>query len=91
MFEECIGLISVTIPDSVTVIGKEAFFHCEKLTSITIPSSVTEIGNMALWGCNELTDIYIDQPQNDTLFANASVPDGCKIHWNSRGPESGSV
>ena len=91
MFEECIGLISVTIPDSVTVIGKEAFFHCEKLTSITIPSSVTEIGNMALWGCNELTDIYIDQPQNDTLFANASVPDGCKIHWNSTGSGSGSV
>ena len=89
MFEECIGLISVTIPDSVTVIEKEAFFHCEKLTSITIPSSVTEIGNMALWGCNELTDIYIDQPQNNTLFANASVPDGCQIHWNSTG--SGSV
>ena len=90
-FQDDNGVTSVTIPGSVTEIGNEAFEGCTGLTSITIPSGVTSIGSSTFNGCTALTDIYVDQAQNDTLFANASVPDGCKIHWNSTGSGSGSV
>jgi hypothetical protein len=38
------SLISITIPDSVTSIGKYSFYGSSNLTSITIPDSVTSIG-----------------------------------------------
>ena len=88
-FYGCTGLTSVTIPEGVTKIGSSAFEGCTGLTSITIPNSVTKIYRSAFSGCTNLTDIYVDQPQNDTLFADAAVPDGCNITWNTTG--SGSV
>lgn len=37
-------ITSVTIPDTVTRIGKLAFFGCFELENITVPESVTDIG-----------------------------------------------
>ena len=48
----------LVIPNSVTSIGKFAFYGCSGLTSITIPNSVTSIGSGAFKGCSELTDVY---------------------------------
>ena len=55
----CSGLISVTIPDSVTSIGNSALQNCSGLTSVTIPDSVTSIGNYAFSGCSGLTSVII--------------------------------
>ena len=38
---------SITIPDSVEIIGEGVFKFCKSLTSITIPDSVKEIGEGA--------------------------------------------
>jgi len=55
----CETLVSVTIPNSVTSIGKGAFARCTNLTSITIPNSVTSIGRGAFGGCTSLTSVTI--------------------------------
>ena len=51
------GLTSVEIPDSVKVIGNNAFSK-NKLTDVKIPSSVTSIGTTA-FGHNDLTSVEI--------------------------------
>ena len=50
---------SYTIPNSVTSIGRYAFYGCTGLTSITIPNSVTSIGGSAFWYFTGLTSITI--------------------------------
>jgi hypothetical protein len=50
----------VTIPNSVTSIGRWAFSNCTKLgltTRVEIPNSVTSIGEYAFYECKSLTSI----------------------------------
>lgn len=58
-FRNCTGLLSVTIPNSITNIEGYAFYNCSGLTSITIPNSVTVIGNASFFGCTGLTSLSI--------------------------------
>ena len=50
---------NVTIPDSVTTIGRYAFFGCISLTSVTIPDGVTSMGSDAFADCTSLTSVNI--------------------------------
>ncbi len=47
----------ITIPNSVTSIGDEAFYHCTGLTSVTIPENVTNMGKSVFSGCSSLTAV----------------------------------
>ncbi|MCL2679411.1 MAG: leucine-rich repeat domain-containing protein [Dehalococcoidia bacterium] len=58
-FGGCGNLVSVTIPDSVTIIGDEAFFGCVSLTSVTLPNNLKSIGRKAFERCRSLTSINI--------------------------------
>ena len=59
-FETCSPYIkTITIPDSVTSIGEQAFAWCESLKRINIPDSVTSIGKGAFSGCSSLKSITI--------------------------------
>ena len=51
------GITSYRIPDSVTNIGKDAFFGCPGLRNITIPASVRTIGASA-FSAGGLLQIY---------------------------------
>ena len=58
-FQHCIGLTSVTIPNSVTSIGVEAFIECSGLTAVTIGNGVTKIEKFSFIGCSSLTSVTI--------------------------------
>ncbi|MBQ9602883.1 MAG: leucine-rich repeat domain-containing protein [Paludibacteraceae bacterium] len=58
-FDNCLGLTSVTIPNSVTSIGAYAFRSCTGLASVAIPNSVTSIGAYAFEYCTSLTSVTI--------------------------------
>ena len=95
-FSGCSSLTSVSIPDSVTNISSYAFSGCSSLTGINIPDSVTYLGDAAFSGCSGLKDVYyagsqeqwskieIDDLKNESLFS-------ATIHYNSSGPDAGTV
>ena len=57
-FQECEGITTVTIPNSVTSLGFQAFAY-SGLTSINIPSSITMIENSAFWACQNLATVNL--------------------------------
>ena len=48
-----------TVPDSVTVIGDDAFTECMKLDAVVLGNRVTTIGDYAFWGCEYMEKITI--------------------------------
>lgn len=67
---------SITIPQSVTSIGDQAFYYCTALTEITIPQSVTFMGDRAFTGCAKLNSLTIDDAAisiGDWAFAECYV------------------
>lgn len=63
--EDCTILIrgcnSSTIPNTVKLIGDDAFSGCTMLAGIVIPDGVEEIGMRAFENCTALTDIVIPE------------------------------
>ena len=60
-FAECYNLKNITIPKTVTSIGKFAFFNCKNLEGIVLPDSVTSIGKYAFAYCKKLKNITIPE------------------------------
>ena len=58
-FAECPNLITVTIPDSVTIIGSGAFTQCSSMMAVTIGNRVNTIESQAFSLCNRLVNIAI--------------------------------
>ena len=72
----CNQIQSVTIPESVTSIGKSAFEHCSKLDSLTIKGVATSIGAYAFASCTSLTSLSLVgsfQTIGDSAFVNCGM------------------
>lgn len=77
-------ITSVTLPNSVAVIGEGVFKGCKNLVSVNIPSFVVSIGKAAFWGCSGLTELEIPDTvqkiEKDTFWGcsglkNITIPD----------------
>lgn len=73
----CNQIQSVTIPESVTSIGKSAFEHCSNLDSLTIKGVATSmIGAYAFASCTSLTSLSLVgsfQTIGDSAFVNCGM------------------
>ena len=52
-------IITVSLPDGLTTIGKYAFLNCEALASLRVPDTVTRIGEYAFAECKSLRLVQI--------------------------------
>ena len=70
----CSNILSVTIPQGVTSIGKKAFYDCKKLTTLVLGEDIKTIGNYAFECCTSLTGVTI--PQSVTSIGYSAF-EGC--------------
>ena len=54
------GVTSVSVPASVTVIGKKAFAGCQ-LTAVELPEGLTKIEDSAFENCKNLRRVALPQ------------------------------
>lgn len=79
--------MEVVIPNSVKIIGDQAFYNCKGITSVVIPDSVQEIGLWAFYECKALPHITIPDSvqkigqsafEGCTALAAVVIPDSVK-------------
>ena len=67
MFNNCVMIERVTLPESIVSIGNSAFYNCRELQYVNVGKEVNIIGSQAFAGCFKLTTIDVDE--NNTHFA----------------------
>lgn len=55
------ALVSVTLPNSLKLIGRSAFYQCSALAAVAVPSSVKEISDYAFYGCSSLLSLSLPE------------------------------
>ena len=58
-FFECINIVAITLPNSLTSLWGHAFANCGNLSKINIPNSLVSIEYNAFGGCGKIKDVYI--------------------------------
>ncbi len=70
-FRDCVGLTSVTIPNTVVSIGGGAFRGCTGLTSVTLSDSITAIWDNTFNSCTGLTGVLTIPNSVTKIYNNA--------------------
>ena len=79
------SLASVSLPDSIVSIGRDAFSHCTDLASIALPTSLESIGEYAFYNARALTSVTLPAGitsiaqftfSNCTKLTSVTLPDG---------------
>ena len=75
VFQGCIGLTELQLPDGITSLPKECFAECSSLVTIQIPGSVKEIGEKA-FADTGLTEVSLPagvERLGDRAFAGTEI------------------
>lgn len=90
-FLACGSLFSISLPESVTFIGEQAFFE-SGLTEVSIPAATAEIGYGAFACCWQLAGIRVEA--DNTVYCGVDgvlyTADGKYIHTHPAGREDSS-
>ena len=82
-FKDC-KFVRISIPSSVTSIGKNAFEGCTNLTGITLHEGITFIGAGAFDGCDGITiSCNITKTNKPWGWEDGWCPDGAKVIWKA--------
>lgn len=84
-FESCKNLTSITVPEGVTTIGKEAFSLCSSLTTINLPSTITQIEDYIIYQSWSVLTINYNGTKADWKKINRGD------HWNDNVSQSMKV
>ena len=63
----CLGLVNISIPESIERIEYSAFQYCDELKSVSLPSKLTIIGKDAFRDCNKLESVVSKNPVPPTI------------------------
>lgn len=69
-FFSCSSLRSITLPDTLRIMGHHCFYACTSLEKIVLPPNLEEIGMGCFCGCVKLKEVHI----SDKLSV---LPDSC--------------
>ena len=59
IFEGCVNLKEIEIPETVATLGKNAFDNCKSLESIKLPSSMTTLQSYTFYQCTNLKSVEL--------------------------------
>ena len=59
MFEQCINLTDVNLPNTITKFDYRTFAGCTKLKNLNIPTSLTSLGNRCFRECSALNNAIL--------------------------------
>lgn len=86
------NITSVTIPETVTEIGQEAFMNCTKLATVNFEGSTAYLGERAFKNCTSLTEMYVPASGilYDGTFAGCTKLAGVALEYGNMYVEEGA-
>ncbi len=80
VFKGCASLVSLTIPEGISMVRESAFENCVNLVSVTVPASVTEIRANAFENCKKLVIVVVDENSSLKIVNGAETNGKIALH-----------
>ena len=82
-FSYCPNIETISIPNTLKIIGTGAFYLCKNLKSIKIPKTVKTIGSKAFYGCSTAV-IYCQSKSKPENWDNRWNDNGGIVIWDAK-------
>ena len=92
-FQDFIALQSVTLSDTITSIGKNAFRGCAALQSVVVGKGVNRVNMFAFYGCYNLQNVYYCGTADEwdaieiSHSSNASLDEATRFYYSDSDPQ----